>query len=194
MATRLRGFPPIGSDNPRLLILGSFPSVRSLETGEYYGHERNHFWSLMASLMGFDPSAAYEERLGLLASAGIAVWDLIASCDREGSLDAAIRGEELNPLAGFIASRPALTGLGLNGGKAASAFALAFAPELRVSLLRIGGPLSWIPPFEAERSISVTRLPSTSPVPTARYRSAQDKAPAWRAFLLPQLAPRAMRE
>jgi TDG/mug DNA glycosylase family protein len=175
----LSGFAPVGSTEPRILILGSFPSVRSLELGQYYGHGRNHFWAILGAVVGFDPGAPYEERIAALAGAGIALWDVIASCEREGSLDQDIRAETANPIADFLDDRPGIEKLALNGGKAFSSFARHFAPELRKPGSAIGEIVDWRPSFLPERRISVSRLPSTSPVPTRRYRRAFDKLPPW---------------
>ena len=177
----LEGFAPIGSGEPRILILGSFPSVASLERGEYYGHARNQFWGILGSVLGFSPDAPYAERASALAAAGIALWDLIASCEREGSLDDAIRAARANPNDRFLAAKPRVERLALNGGKAAASFAEHFAPELKK--LAIGAESEWRPPSAPGRIVSVVRLPSTSPVPTRDYRSALDKLPLWSAFL-----------
>jgi double-stranded uracil-DNA glycosylase len=181
----LKGFGPIGSDEPRILILGSFPSVASLEKGEYYGYSRNQFWPIMASILGFDPEAPYAARVQALASSGVALWDVIASCEREGSLDEAIRSEETNPLGEFLSRRPSVEKLALNGSKAHSSFVLYFAPELRSSGLAIGEAIEWRPSFAPQRRILLSRLPSTSPVPTRAYRRELDKLPLWSAFLSP---------
>ena len=180
---RLLGLPPAGSAEPRILVLGSFPSARSLELGRYYGHGRNHFWAIMGTLCGFDPALPYEERLAALAGAGIALWDVIASCEREGSLDRDIRAEEPNAILDYLAGRPRVERLGLNGGKAASALARLVAAGLGPRPPAIGEPLDWRPAGLAGRSVAVTRLPSTSPVPTRDYRRAEDKLDAWAAFL-----------
>jgi len=183
---RLEGLARIGADSPRVLILGSFPSVRSLELGQYYAHDRNHFWVILGLILGFEPSAPYAERIGRLERAGIALWDTIASCEREGSLDQAIRGELPNPIAELVAARSAIERIGLNGGKAADAFLDFLAPELRVGAgrhLAIAESRTWVP----GRNILIARLPSTSPVPTQAYRGAADKLPAWSAFISPSL-------
>ncbi|MEI7781699.1 MAG: hypothetical protein WCJ18_07220, partial [Planctomycetota bacterium] len=73
--------------------------MKSLERAEYYGHGRNQFWTLLGLILGFDPSAPYDERVSRLERAGIALWDVIAACEREGSLDQDIRAELANPLA-----------------------------------------------------------------------------------------------
>ncbi len=185
----LNGFSPVGSDQPRILILGSFPSVKSLERGEYYGHGQNQFWTLLGLILGLDPSAPYTERVSRLEHAGIALWDVIAACEREGSLDQDIRAELPNPLAEYIHLRPTIGRIALNGGKAAASFITHVRPVLeqgagpRGGSLAIGKPVLWKPDFGHERRILVTRLPSSSPVPSRDFRNAFDKLPFWSALL-----------
>ena len=179
----LKGFSPVGSDQPHLLILGSFPSVKSLERGEYYGHDRNQFWTLLGLILGFDPSASYTERLSVLEHAGIALWDVIGTCEREGSLDQDIRAESPNPLAEYIYLRPGIKRVALNGGKAAASFITHFGQVLRGASLVMGGPVIWRPSFASDRRMLVARLPSSSPVPSRDFRNALDKLPVWSAIL-----------
>ena len=86
----LYSFAPIADENARILILGSMPGQASLDAGQYYAHKRNLFWPIMAELLQFDVSASYEEKTAALRAAGIALWDVLQSCKREGSLDANI--------------------------------------------------------------------------------------------------------
>ena len=84
-------FPPVAGPGSRVLILGSFPSVRSREEGFFYGHPRNRFWPLMAALYGEDVPQTIPERRALILRHGLALWDVIASCHIEGSSDASVR-------------------------------------------------------------------------------------------------------
>lgn len=84
-------FPPVAGLDSRVLILGSFPSVRSREEGFFYGHPRNRFWPLMAALYGEDVPQTIPERRALILRHGLALWDVIASCHIEGSSDASVR-------------------------------------------------------------------------------------------------------
>ncbi len=84
------GLPTVVGDGARVLLLGSFPSERSLEVGEYYANRRNQFWSLMAEVFGFDAQLPYEQRIDALLGHGVALWDVVHSCHRVGSMDAKI--------------------------------------------------------------------------------------------------------
>lgn len=191
---RLSGFPPAGalgadgpsaasSPGPRFLILGSFPSAQSLERREYYGNPRNHFWDIAAACLGMPEPRAYGEKLALLREGRVALWDVYAACERRGSLDKDIARGAPNPVGEFIARHRAIAAVGLNGGAAAAAFAASLrgaAPIPR--LVRSGDWFHWTPDFDPSRKILVARLPSTSPVPTAGFRTAEDKLPLWKRF------------
>lgn len=118
------GLPPIVGERPRVLILGSIPGGRSLETGRYYVGPGNRFWGTMAEILGFPPDLRYEARVRRLKARGIALWDVLHRCAREGSLDARIvtSTEEPNDLAGFFARHPDVDLVALNGRKAAESF------------------------------------------------------------------------
>ncbi|MDH7483926.1 MAG: DNA-deoxyinosine glycosylase, partial [Spirochaetales bacterium] len=123
----LYGFPPLGGDGPtgtaRLLVLGSFPSIRSMEKGEYYGHERNHFWPLLALAAGLpDAPSTYDARRALAVSLGLLIWDMVAICSRRTSSDNNLIIHQLNDIPGLLAANPSLIRIGLNGGLAATLF------------------------------------------------------------------------
>ena len=117
----LQGLPPVLSPDTRLVILGSFPGVASLRAQQYYGHPQNQFWRLLAALLTDDATALvqapYAERLRWLLAQGLGVWDVYASCKREGSLDSAIRAPVLNDLASLRVHCPQLAALAHNGGE-----------------------------------------------------------------------------
>lgn len=83
----LKGFLPIVGDRPRVLILGSFPGIPSLRVERYYGHGPNAFWRVMGAILGFDPALDWPEKYAALVEAGVAVWDVIDQCEREGGSD-----------------------------------------------------------------------------------------------------------
>lgn len=160
---RICSFPPVAAPDARILILGSMPGEASLAAGQYYAHPRNDFWKIMDALVGAGPAVAYAERLQILQERHIALWDVLASCRRAGSLDSAIGEEEANDFEGFLAGHPAIRAIFFNGGKAESAFK-------KVHMAGI-----------AERGIRLARLPSTSPAHAAR--SFEQKYAAWREIL-----------
>ncbi|MFH1869554.1 MAG: DNA-deoxyinosine glycosylase [Pseudomonadota bacterium] len=95
----LHGLAPVIDARARVLILGSFPSAASLAAQQYYAHPQNQFWRILGAVIG-QPLAAmdYPARIAAVQDAGIAIWDVYASCERAGSLDAAIRAAQPNPL------------------------------------------------------------------------------------------------
>lgn len=159
----LLGLPPIENPRARALILGSMPGGASLRQARYYAHPQNLFWPLMERFVGASPGLPYEQRLDRLRSAGIALWDVIASCERVGSLDSAIRGAVANDFAGFFAAHPALTAVLFNGAAAETTF------------------LRQVPAAVVPAGVRLLRLPSTSPA--NRGIDTEEKARAWRAAL-----------
>jgi len=122
--TTIRGFPPIARQSAQVLVLGSMPGMASLAAGEYYAHPRNQFWRIVGELYGFDPAAPYQRRTRALGLAGVALWDVLASCTRSGSLDADIeeRSIAVNPFAGFLAAHTRIHRVCFNGRKAEAAW------------------------------------------------------------------------
>ena len=118
----LIGLAALSPPKARVLLLGSMPGAASLAQQQYYAHPRNLFWPIMAELAGFSAHLPYPEKVRALNSSGIALWDVIASCRRAGSLDSAIRDEQVNDFAGFFAKQPNLAAIGFNGGKAWQSF------------------------------------------------------------------------
>jgi hypoxanthine-DNA glycosylase len=153
---RLLGLPPVISRRSRLVVLGSFPGVASLAAQQYYAHPRNQFWPLLSALWGVDLAALpYPKRLQALRERGLGLWDVYASCRREGSLDRAIADAELNDIASLRRRAPALQCVAHNGGESGR--------NMRVT---------------AALGLPVVRLPSTSPA-NASW-SFERKLAAWR--------------
>ena len=97
-------FPPTFDENSTILILGSFPSIKTRESGYFYGHPQNRFWRVMAALYGEQVPVTTEEKRSFLLRNGVAAWDVIASCTIVGSSDSSIRDVAVNDL------RPILSG------------------------------------------------------------------------------------
>jgi hypoxanthine-DNA glycosylase len=127
---KIKAFNPIVGEQPQILILGTMPSVKSLEYEEYYGYGRNQFWRIMGDLFGFERDDDYELRKIRITENGIAVWDVISSCERKGSLDKDIKNAEYNDIIGFIKGHPSIIKVVLNGGKARDIYKKRFEPYL----------------------------------------------------------------
>jgi hypoxanthine-DNA glycosylase len=163
---RIRGFPPIADRRARILVLGSMPSAASLAAGQYYAFRHNQFWRIAGELCGFEPDASYEERRAGLRRRRIALWDVIESCVRPGSLDASIRDDSLrvNDFTGFFAVHRGIRRVCFNGRKAESAWRRHVLPSLPKSL-----------------ALEYRLLPSTSPAHAGMgYRS---KLRVWRSAI-----------
>ena len=164
MSERLTGLPPVLGAGTRLLVLGSFPGARSLAQQQYYGHPQNQFWKILSTLWSCDLVAlSYPDRLQQLLQRGLGVWDVYASCERQGSLDSAIRNPEVNDFASLKAHCPKLQLIVHNGGES-----FRHAKLVRASL--------------GVEHFPLVKLPSTSPA-NASW-SFERKLAAWReAFL-----------
>ena len=112
----LTGFDPIISRYPRVMILGSMPSVVSLEKQEYYGYAHNRFWKIMSDIFNM-PISTYEEKKQIILSHHLLLWDVIGECEREGSLDSKIRNEKVNPIAELLETYPSIQLVICNGRK-----------------------------------------------------------------------------
>lgn len=159
-APLLEGFPPVVDDGARILILGSFPSVQSLATRQYYGNPRNAFWPITSALFGFDVRASYETRLAALQSHRVALWDVLHKCRRAGSSDAKIDPKSLvaNDFDRLFATYRYIARVYFNGRAADTLF------RRRVQL---------------DAPVSYCVLPSTSP---ARAMPPGQKLDAWRVI------------
>ena len=125
----LTGLPPVINHATRILILGSFPGAASLQAQQYYAHPRNQFWALLSAVLQTDlQSQHYPQRLTSLLQHGIGLWDVIADCQRTGSLDSAIRAARVNQFVWLKQQCPDLQRVCFNGktsGKFAPQFAAA---------------------------------------------------------------------
>ncbi|MBQ6125899.1 MAG: DNA-deoxyinosine glycosylase [Erysipelotrichaceae bacterium] len=93
---------PVYDKDSKILILGSFPSVRSRKAGFFYGHPQNRFWKTVAAVFEEDVPATIEEKKKMLLRNGIALWDVVASCEIEGSSDSSIRNVKPNDIKKLI--------------------------------------------------------------------------------------------
>lgn len=148
MAERIVSFPPIISETSRILILGSAPGARSLQMQQYYAHPQNQFWKILFHLFEEQYQTDYAARKQLLMKYDIALWDVIDSCEREGSSDAKIRNEEHNDVLQLVTDYPNIAAIFSNGQKSSKEAKKMLGPDSEI-------------PFHV--------LPSTSPLHTIGF-------------------------
>lgn len=146
----LTGLAAQSQPGARVLILGSMPGAKSLAQQQYYAHPRNLFWPIMATLCGFAADLDYHDKLQQLQASGVALWDVIGQCQRSGSLDSAIRAEQVNDFEQFFTRQPDIAAIGFNGAKAWQSFARHVLPAQQIPA-----------------HIALLPLPSTSPAHAA---------------------------
>ena len=176
VVSHCRSFAPYARRGARVLVLGSMPGAESLRRRQYYAFPRNAFWGIMGEICGFFPpggvglpsdpiaralAVPYPRRLQVLARRGVALWDVLASCERAGSLDSEISRARANDIPGLLTRFPTIERICCNGG-AAGRYLKKFYPEIF-------------------RRAEV--LPSTSPA-AARFSYAE-KLARWREMLCP---------
>lgn len=160
----LSGFAALSRIDARVLVLGSMPGVASLHAQQYYAHSRNAFWPILAQLFGFDAASAYPERVAALLAQQVAVWDVLRSCQRAGSLDADIvrASAVANDFADFFNRHTQIRRVCFNGAMAQALYRRHVVPLLGSQPL-----------------LTFVRLPSTSPAHAGLTLSA--KRVAWQA-------------
>ena len=164
--TTIHSFKPILNNDARILILGSIPGKISLVKDQYYANERNAFWKIMATLLSFESSIDYDQRVKQLKSGAVAVWDVLAMCTRESSLDSDIVESTIvpNDFGSLFGQLPNLTDVYFNGAKAEQSFMRYVHPNLT----------------NEYKMLSYTRLPSTSPAHASM--SFENKLKAWKVI------------
>jgi TDG/mug DNA glycosylase family protein len=167
---RVVSFAPIGDSNAKILILGSMPGEISLSANQYYAHPRNAFWKIITALTDTELHAGYEERVAALTKARVAVWDVLRSCHRSGSLDTAIELDsvEVNDFDAFFDTHPLIEAVLFNGGAAERCYRKHVLPR------------------QQHRTLRYSRLPSTSPAHASLTFDA--KLAIWRATIEAQIA------
>ncbi len=151
--TIIESFPAIANKNARVLVLGSMPGEASLQANQYYANPRNSFWSIMASMLNAGSELVYEERKKLISQHKIALWDVMKSCVREGSLDSSIDNASIivNDLDSFYSEHPNVSCVFFNGMKAEKEYNRHVLPIVS----------------EKYQYLEYYRLPSTSPAMAA---------------------------
>jgi hypoxanthine-DNA glycosylase len=161
------GFPPIADARAEILVLGSLPGRKSLQMQQYYAQPHNAFWRIMGDLFGAGPALPYDARLEELRARGVAVWDVLAAGEREGSLDSAIISATMrvNDFPQFFAEHRGIRLICFNGNTAAGLYRRKVRPVLAAE---------WA-------AVTTQVLPSTSPAHAAlRF---EQKLARWSAVL-----------
>lgn len=157
MTERTNSFSPVIDRNSRILILGSMPGAESLRKHEYYANSRNLFWKIIYGVFGSEPSTSYTEKISFILSKGIALWDVIESCERTGSLDSDIKNEQCNDFNKLFREYPGIRYVLFNGAKAYDTYRK-----------HIG--------FSTGEGREFLKMPSTSPAHAVKF---QDKLKEW---------------
>lgn len=160
MENRIHGFGPVWREDARVLVLGSMPSVESLNQSFYYSHPRNAFWPMMAQILGEEMPTTVEDKRALLIRRRIALWDTVKSCERTGSLDSNIRCAQANDFEEIYKNCPHIRYVLFNGGTAETLYRRLVARKDERFIFR--------------------RMPSTSPAYTLKY---EQKRAAWEQAL-----------
>ncbi len=163
----ITGFPPIADSDAVVLILGSMPSMKSLEAQQYYAHPNNSFWPIITRLLSAGANLDYEQRKALLLKNRIALWDVLDSCRRDGSLDSSIENSSVvvNDFNGFFHDHPQINAVYFNGARAQQEYNRRVLPALP----------------DKFRGIVYKRLPSTSPAMASLNR--EQKLQEWKCIL-----------
>ena len=164
---QIKSFAPVCDEFSKTLILGSMPGVKSLQLDQYYAHPQNAFWPILLQLTNSEPNCGYEKRIELLKQHGIALWDVLYSCERPGSLDNSIlaTSARANDFQGLFAKFPHIKRVFFNGAYAEKAYQKYVLPNLSLNY----------------RTLSLFRLPSTSPAHASL--SFLEKLEAWRVVI-----------
>ena len=152
----IQSFPPVVNSQTEILILGTMPGIASLEKQEYYAHKRNHFWSIMYTLLDTLPIAeTFEEKTQLLILNKIGLWDVLENCERKGSLDIHIKNQKENDFKTLFKEYNGITKIVFNGKESHKYF---------------------LKKFGQIKGITYYVMPSTSPANTMSF---DDKLKIW---------------
>ncbi|HZW81975.1 MAG TPA: DNA-deoxyinosine glycosylase [Candidatus Deferrimicrobium sp.] len=156
-----KSFQPIIDPTSKVLILGSMPGVQSLEQQKYYANPQNQFWRIIYSIFDTPLDPDYQHRIAFIKGKGIGLWDVLESCDREGSLDSNIRNEKANDFVSLFKTFPNIHCVLFNGTKAYEAFRKGVG-------------------FDRFGSTTFKRMPSTSPANAQKF---EQKLSEWYVLL-----------
>ncbi len=146
-------FKPIVFKDTEILILGSFPSIKSFEKNFYYAHPRNQFWKILESVTGY-PVNNRDQKIWLLKECKFGLWDMIKSCQRENSLDSSLEDEEVNDLASFLEEHSSIKKLAFTGKKSEALFKTHFT-HLEIERVYLPSPSAAYAKMKFEEKIKI---------------------------------------
>jgi len=161
----IESFDPVIGESPRVLILGSMPGIISLDRQQYYAHPRNQFWAIMSELLGISWHDDYPARIRQLKKQPLILWDVLRTCQREGSLDSAIAAKDLraNDIGGLLKRYQSISLIAFNGAASEKYFRRLLCKQL-----------------DTPERLRLIRLPSTSPANAGK--NFEQKLMEWRVI------------
>jgi len=146
-------FKPIVFKDTEVLILGSFPSIKSFENNFYYAHPRNQFWKILHAVTQY-PVNNRDQKIWLLKECKFGLWDMIKSCQRENSLDSSLEDENVNDIASFLEENPTIQKLAFTGKKAQALFNMHFS-HLKIETVYLPSPSASYAKMKLEEKIKI---------------------------------------
>ena len=132
---KISSFPPIINNESKILILVSIPGVKSLEMQQYYAHPQNKFWKIICEIFNEEFTTDYTERIKILEKYHVALWDVIDTCERKGSLDSEIRNEEANKIEELLQNFPNIKAIFCNGQKSHKNLQKILGKKIRLPII-----------------------------------------------------------
>lgn len=148
----LHPFKPIVFQDTKTLILGSFPSIKSIENGFYYAHSQNQFWKILSQISGY-PINNRDQKIWLLKETKIGLWDMIESCQRENSLDSSLEDEKINDISTLLERYPSIEKVAFTGRKSQALFETHFF-HLDIKMIYLPSPSSAYAKMSIEQKVS----------------------------------------
>ena len=148
-------FKPIIFKDTKTLVLGSFPSIQSVKNDFYYAHPRNQFWKILSAITEY-PINNRDQKIWLLKEAKLGLWDMIASCSRENSLDSSLEDEVVNDIPALLEQYPSIMKVAFTGRKAEALYKLHFS-HLEIEICYLPSPSAAYAKMKFEEKVGVYR-------------------------------------
>jgi len=146
-------FKPIIFKDTKTLVLGSFPSIQSVKNDFYYAHPRNQFWKILSVITEY-PINNRDQKIWLLKVAKLGLWDMIASCSRENSLDSSLEDEVVNDIPALLEQYPSITKVAFTGRKAEALYKLHFS-HLEIETVYLPSPSAAYAKMKFEEKVKI---------------------------------------